>query len=160
MNTQGIGLGLVISENIIKAFNGNIGVRSKHGKGTKFVFSIVLGNNLNDVDSQDSKDFYAVQQAQTVEIISQERSDERFSNVASEQNNTNVGPSSLFGAYDKIVAHPSFMGSINGDNYREHAPSLHPDSYRKQLDISVPDMNLLTELDANIDLPLSCNAAL
>lgn len=46
MNTQGIGLGLVISENIIKAFDGGIGVRSKFGKGTKFVFSIVLSNEI------------------------------------------------------------------------------------------------------------------
>ena len=43
MNTQGIGLGLVISENIIKAFDGKIGVASKYGKGTKFTFSIILG---------------------------------------------------------------------------------------------------------------------
>jgi len=34
MNTQGIGLGLVISEKIIKAFDGAIGVKSKYGKGT------------------------------------------------------------------------------------------------------------------------------
>ena len=44
MNTQGIGLGLVISEKIIKAFDGLIGVNSKQGVGTIFVFSIVLGN--------------------------------------------------------------------------------------------------------------------
>ena len=42
MNTQGIGLGLVISENIIKAFEGQIGVKSKYGSGTKFSFSIIL----------------------------------------------------------------------------------------------------------------------
>lgn len=42
MNTNGIGLGLVISENIIKAFNGKIGVKSEPGQGSKFVFSIVL----------------------------------------------------------------------------------------------------------------------
>jgi len=34
MNTQGIGLGLVISENIVKAFEGSIGVKSCYGKGT------------------------------------------------------------------------------------------------------------------------------
>jgi len=45
MNTQGIGLGLVISENIIKAFEGQIGVRSVYGKGSKFAFSILLGND-------------------------------------------------------------------------------------------------------------------
>jgi len=47
MNTQGIGLGLVISENIVKAFNGKIGVKSKYGKGTKFSFSILLNKALD-----------------------------------------------------------------------------------------------------------------
>lgn len=42
MNTQGIGLGLVISENIVKAFEGQIAVRSKPGKGTKFSFFFTL----------------------------------------------------------------------------------------------------------------------
>jgi hypothetical protein len=50
MNTQGIGLGLVISENIVKSFNGMIGVKSKFGKGTKFAFSIVLGKDDDFVD--------------------------------------------------------------------------------------------------------------
>jgi len=50
MNTQGIGLGLVICDNIIKAFGGQIGVRSKFGKGTKFVFSIELGKEDGYVD--------------------------------------------------------------------------------------------------------------
>ena len=45
MNTQGIGLGLVISENIVKAFGGAIGVKSKYRKGTRFAFSILLGRN-------------------------------------------------------------------------------------------------------------------
>ena len=43
MNTQGIGLGLVICENIVKAFDGMIGVYSKYNQGSKFAFSIVLG---------------------------------------------------------------------------------------------------------------------
>ena len=34
MNTQGIGLGLVISEKIVKSFGGTIGVKSKYGRGT------------------------------------------------------------------------------------------------------------------------------
>jgi K+-sensing histidine kinase KdpD len=51
MNTQGIGLGLVISENIVKAFNGVIGVKSKYNHGTKFAFSIVIGK---DDDYQES----------------------------------------------------------------------------------------------------------
>ena len=54
MNTQGIGLGLVISENIIKAFDGKIGVASKYGKGTKFTFSIVLGSQ-NSVRVESAK---------------------------------------------------------------------------------------------------------
>ena len=44
MNTQGIGLGLVISENIVKCFDGQIGVRSKFGKGSHFAFCIALDN--------------------------------------------------------------------------------------------------------------------
>ena len=42
MNTQGIGLGLVISENIVNQFNGSIGVKSKYGAGTTFAFSFKL----------------------------------------------------------------------------------------------------------------------
>ena len=45
MNTSGIGLGLVISDNIVNAFAGKIGVRSKFKHGTKFAFSIVLGKD-------------------------------------------------------------------------------------------------------------------
>ena len=45
MNTQGIGLGLVISDNIVNAFGGKIGVRSKFQQGTKFAFSIILGKD-------------------------------------------------------------------------------------------------------------------
>ena len=54
MNTQGIGLGLVISENIVKSFGGTIGVRSKYKKGSKFAFSIVLGkdDNFEDIMNQ------------------------------------------------------------------------------------------------------------
>jgi signal transduction histidine kinase len=45
MNSQGIGMGLVISEKIVKAFDGRIGVKSRYGRGTKFAFSILLGND-------------------------------------------------------------------------------------------------------------------
>ena len=38
-------MGLVISENIVKAFGGRIGVKSKPGRGTKFAFSILLGKD-------------------------------------------------------------------------------------------------------------------
>jgi len=34
MNKQGIGLGLVISENVVKQFGGEIGVKSKYGQGS------------------------------------------------------------------------------------------------------------------------------
>ena len=50
MNTQGIGLGLVICENIVKAFDGEIGVKSKFGRGSKFVFSFLTGKDEGSVD--------------------------------------------------------------------------------------------------------------
>ena len=48
MNNSGIGLGLVISENIIEEFGGKIGVTSVYGKGTKFVFSMLLDEIKSD----------------------------------------------------------------------------------------------------------------
>lgn len=52
MNTNGIGLGLVISENIVKCFDGSIGVRSRYGYGSRFAFSIVLDDMpTSDEDS-------------------------------------------------------------------------------------------------------------
>ena len=45
MNTQGIGLGLVICDNIVNAFGGKIGVKSKFNHGTKFAFSFQLGKD-------------------------------------------------------------------------------------------------------------------
>lgn len=42
MNTHGIGLGLVISEQIVKCFDGRIGVKSRYGHGSMFAFSILL----------------------------------------------------------------------------------------------------------------------
>ena len=42
MNTQGIGLGLVVSDNIINCFDGKIGVKSRYGHGSKFAFCILL----------------------------------------------------------------------------------------------------------------------
>ena len=56
MNTQGIGLGLVISENIVKAFEGIIGVRSTYGKGTKFAFSMIIGKDEDYQDLQNEED--------------------------------------------------------------------------------------------------------
>ena len=52
MNTQGIGLGLVISDNILKAFNGNISFRSKYNKGTKFSFSLELNQCNNESNEE------------------------------------------------------------------------------------------------------------
>ena len=54
MNTQGIGLGLVISENIVKAFQGTIGVRSKYNYGSKFAFSIIVGKDDDFVESKNN----------------------------------------------------------------------------------------------------------
>ena len=51
MNTQGIGLGLVISENIVKAFQGTIGVKSKYTYGTKFAFSIIIGKDEDHLET-------------------------------------------------------------------------------------------------------------
>ncbi len=45
-------MGLVISENIVKAFSGIIGVKSKWGRGTKFAFCMAIGKDLDDVDEQ------------------------------------------------------------------------------------------------------------
>lgn len=50
MNTTGIGLGLVISEKIVKSFGGTIGVKSKYGQGTQFSFSIILGKDDDYID--------------------------------------------------------------------------------------------------------------
>jgi signal transduction histidine kinase len=50
MNTQGIGLGLVISENIINQFGGEICLKTKYKKGSKFFFSFILGKNDDYID--------------------------------------------------------------------------------------------------------------
>jgi len=42
MNTHGIGLGLVISENLVTAFGGQITVTSEYGVGSKFEFTMEL----------------------------------------------------------------------------------------------------------------------
>lgn len=46
--TQGIGLGLAISEKIVRAFNGRIGMRSMQGVGSQFSFSMMLNNERPD----------------------------------------------------------------------------------------------------------------
>jgi nitrogen-specific signal transduction histidine kinase len=52
MNTQGIGLGLVISDNIVEQFDGKIGVKSRFNKGSTFMFSILLGKDEEYLDKQ------------------------------------------------------------------------------------------------------------
>jgi len=47
MNTHGIGLGLVISENLVNCLDGKIGVKSRYGKGSKFAFSILLDSIID-----------------------------------------------------------------------------------------------------------------
>ena len=42
MNTDGIGLGLVISENIVNMFEGVIDFQSQPGEGSTFTFSFKL----------------------------------------------------------------------------------------------------------------------
>ncbi len=50
MNTQGIGLGLVISDNIVEQFNGKIGVKSRYNHGSTFMFSVLLGKDEDYFD--------------------------------------------------------------------------------------------------------------
>jgi len=59
-NNQGIGLGLVISEKIVKAFDGMIGMRSKKGVGSQFSFSILLKDQNKIIIPQKSKPGHAV----------------------------------------------------------------------------------------------------
>ena len=42
MNDKGIGLGLVISEKIVKQFGGEMILESEEGKGSKFGFTMRL----------------------------------------------------------------------------------------------------------------------
>jgi K+-sensing histidine kinase KdpD len=42
INTQGIGLGLVISRMIVEKFNGKIDFESQHKKGSTFFFSFEI----------------------------------------------------------------------------------------------------------------------
>ena len=53
-NTQGIGLGLVISKLIVNKFNGHIDFISQFKKGSTFYYSIEL-QKLKPVDVQEFK---------------------------------------------------------------------------------------------------------
>ena len=52
MNTKGIGLGLVISEKIVKMFNGSIELESEVNVGSEFTFTIQI-SPLNLDDNED-----------------------------------------------------------------------------------------------------------
>ena len=53
---HGIGLGLVISKQIVEQFGGNIYMTSTYGEGTTFTFVLVLHQeslNLNQIEIED-----------------------------------------------------------------------------------------------------------
>jgi CheY-like chemotaxis protein len=51
MNTHGIGLGLVIAENIVQEFGGKISVKSEPDVGSIFTFQFVL-NDMQDFEEE------------------------------------------------------------------------------------------------------------
>ena len=53
MNTNGIGLGLVISENIVEKFGGKIDFTSVPDEGSTFTFTFKLVNCDNQVEEQE-----------------------------------------------------------------------------------------------------------
>lgn len=48
VNTRGIGLGLSISQKIVKKFGGSIGFKSEQGVGSTFAFTFELDNYVAD----------------------------------------------------------------------------------------------------------------
>ena len=46
MNVHGIGLGLVISKNIVQAFGGSISMTSKYGVGSNFSFTFKINAGI------------------------------------------------------------------------------------------------------------------
>lgn len=46
MNTKGIGLGLVIADQIVKKFDGDISFQSQLGKGSNFTYSMKIYSDM------------------------------------------------------------------------------------------------------------------
>lgn len=54
INPKGIGLGLNISQKIVKMFDGDIICRSEYGKGTNFIFVVALGQQSDTHSNKES----------------------------------------------------------------------------------------------------------
>ena len=54
-NTQGIGLGLVISKMIVQKFGGRIGFKSKYMLGSEFMFDFEIDDNRTIRHQSDSE---------------------------------------------------------------------------------------------------------
>ena len=73
---------MVISENIVTAFSGQIGVKSRFGKGTQFTFSLMLGKSdlqENQVVAENNKKQIGIHSAtsNSINTNSQEKTDSR-----------------------------------------------------------------------------------
>ena len=55
MNTNGIGLGLVIIDNIVTKFDGKIGFYSKPQEGSEFFFTFKLENEITALEKSINK---------------------------------------------------------------------------------------------------------
>ena len=54
-NTSGIGLGLVISEQIVKQFDGEMSFESEEGVGSTFKFRIKLLTEIKEPENEDNE---------------------------------------------------------------------------------------------------------
>jgi hypothetical protein len=59
-NTNGIGLGLMISNKLVNEFGGKFTVISDTGKGSEFIFTIKLGEKSTAADAEKPEDKEAV----------------------------------------------------------------------------------------------------